>query len=63
MKHKCKKQTIFLVLGNNEREERTVTYRKHGEQKATTVTIDEFVSMLNNKLKIKIVYIFKIWYT
>ena len=53
MKHKCKKQTIFLVLGNNERDERTVTYRKHGEQKATTVTIDEFVSMLKQQIKDK----------
>ena len=35
------KANYILVLGNNERDERTVTYRKHGEQKATTVTIDE----------------------
>ena len=40
-------------IGNNERDERTVTYRKHGEQKATTVTIDEFVSMLKQQIKDK----------
>lgn len=33
------------MLGNNERAQRTVTYRKHGEQKATTVSIEDFVDM------------------
>ena len=47
------KANYILVLGNNERDERTVTYRKHGEQKATTVTIDEFVSMLKQQIKDK----------
>ena len=27
------KQIMVLVLGNNERDERTATYRKYGEQK------------------------------
>ena len=47
------KANYILVLGNNERDERTVTYRKHGEQKATTVTINEFVSMLKQQIKDK----------
>ena len=47
------KANYILVLGNNERDERTVTYRKLGEQKATTVTIDEFVSMLKQQIKHK----------
>ncbi len=40
-----KKIPYQLVLGDKERDERTVTYRQYGEQKATTVTIDEFVNM------------------
>ena len=40
-----------LVLGNNERDENTVTYRKYGEESTTTVTIEEFIDMLNNRLK------------
>ena len=47
------KVPYLLVLGNNERDERSVTYCKHGEQKATTVTIDEFVSMLKQQIKDK----------
>jgi threonyl-tRNA synthetase len=39
-----------LVLGNNERDERTVTYRRYGEQKQTTITIDEFVDMVLNEI-------------
>ena len=48
-----KKIPYQLVLGDNERDNGTVTYRKHGEQKATTVTIDEFVSMLKQQIKDK----------
>lgn len=44
------KVPYLLVLGNNERDEKTVTYRKHGEQKQTTVPFDEFVTMLNKQL-------------
>ena len=47
------KANYILVLGNNEREEKTVTYRKHGEQKATTVSIQEFIDMLKTEIKEK----------
>ena len=47
------KANYILVLGNNERDERTVTYRKHGEQKATTVSIDAFIDMLKTEIKEK----------
>ena len=40
----------LLVLGNNERDEKTVTYRKHGEQKQITVPFDDFVAMLNQQI-------------
>ena len=41
-----KKIPYQLVLGDKERDERTVTYRQYGEQKQTTVTFDEFVNMV-----------------
>ena len=40
-----------LVLGNNERDNNTVTYRKYGEETTTTVTTEEFIDMLNNQVK------------
>ena len=40
-----------LVLGDNERDNNTVTYRKYGEANATTVSKEEFISMLNNQVK------------
>ena len=40
-----------LVLGNNERDNNTVTYRKYGEEKTTTVTSEEFITMINNQRK------------
>ena len=44
------KVPYLLVLGNNERDEKTVTYRKHGEQKQITVPFDDFVAMLNQQI-------------
>ena len=38
-----KKIPYQLVLGDKERDERTVTYRQYGEQKQTTVSLDEFI--------------------
>lgn len=35
-----------LVLGDNEVQNNTVTYRKYGEQAQTTVTVDEFINMI-----------------
>ena len=40
-----------LVLGNNERDNNTVTYRKYGEEKTTTVTSEEFINMISNQRK------------
>ena len=44
------KVPYLVVLGNNERDEKTVTYRKHGEQKQITVPFDDFVAMLNQQI-------------
>ena len=40
-----------LVLGNNERDNNTVTYRKYGEEKTTTITFEEFINLLINQRK------------
>ena len=48
-----KKDTYQLSLGNNEKEEKTITFRKHGEQKSTTVPQAEFLAMLKNEIKNK----------
>ena len=46
-----KKIPYTLVLGNNERDNNTVTYRKFGQEKTTTITIEEFLDMLANQIK------------
>ena len=48
-----KKIPYQLVLGDNERDNGTVTYRKHGEKNQTTVTFEEFVELLNTEVENK----------
>lgn len=48
-----KKIPYQLVLGDNERDNGTVTYRKHGEKKQSTVTFEEFVELLNTEVENK----------
>ena len=48
-----KKIPYQLVLGDKERDERTVTYRQYGEQKQTTVSLDEFICMILKKIEDK----------
>jgi len=40
-----------LVLGNTERDNNTVTYRKYGEEKTTTVSSEEFITMIESQRK------------
>ena len=47
------KVPYLLVLGNNEKNDRTVTYRLHGEKETTTVSIDAFIDMVTDKIKTK----------
>ena len=48
-----KKIPYQLVLRDKERDERTVTYRQYGEQKQTTVSLDEFVNMVLKQIEEK----------
>ncbi len=47
------KVPYILVLGNNEKNERTVTFRLHGQQESTTIALDEFVEKIKKEIKTK----------
>ena len=49
------KAPYILVLGKNEVADRTVTYRLHGQQATTTVSLEEFVEKLNDEIRTKAV--------
>lgn len=44
-----------LVLGDNEKEKRTVTYRKYQSEEKVEVSIDEFVKLIKDEIKNKVV--------
>lgn len=48
-----RKINYTLILGDNEKLDRTVSYRLHGEKDTTTVSIDEFVKLLKNEIENK----------
>ena len=45
-----KKINYTLILGDNEKLDRTVSYRLHGEKETTTVSLDEFIKLLNDEI-------------
>ena len=45
-----KKIPYTLVLGNNERDNGTVTYRKYGEENSTTVSKEAFLDMITKQV-------------
>ena len=40
-----------LVIGDNEKDNQTVTYRKYGTKEQITVTVDEFLNLLKEEIK------------
>lgn len=48
-----KKVPYTLVIGDKEMENGTVTYRKYGSEKQTTVSLEEFVNMVKEEIKTK----------
>lgn len=42
-----------IVLGDKEVESNTVTYRKFGQQEQVTITLDDFISLLQEDIKLK----------
>ena len=47
------KVSYLLVIGFNEQENKTVSYRLHGEQDTTTLPLDEFVEKIDTEIKNK----------
>lgn len=45
-----KKVPYTLILGDQEKENNTISYRLHGEKDTTTVTQDEFIDMLEQEI-------------
>jgi len=48
-----KKIPYTIVLGDHERDDRTVTYRKYGSQEQITVKVEDFLAMVNEEIKTK----------
>ena len=48
-----RKINYTLILGDNEKTDNTISYRRHGEKDTTTVSIDEFVILLKNEISTK----------
>ncbi len=48
------KVPYMLVLGMNEKDEQTVTYRLHGHRESTTVSLDEFTAKVKKEIKDKV---------
>ena len=46
-----KKIPYTIVLGDHERDERTVTYRKYGQQEQITVPVNEFLELIKKEIK------------
>lgn len=46
-----KKIPFTLVIGDKEVENNTVTYREYGKEEQVTVTLDEFVKLIQDKVK------------
>ena len=47
-----RKINYTLILGDDEKNNNTISYRRHGEKDTTTVTIDEFIKLLEEEVEI-----------
>ena len=45
-----------LVIGDHERDDKTVTYRRFGAQDQITVSVDEFLKLINKEIKDKVYF-------
>ncbi len=51
--NQTKKIPYVLVIGDKEKENKEISYRRHGEEKTTTVSIEQFISMIQEEIKNK----------
>ncbi len=52
--NQMKKSPFMLILGDTERDEKTISFRRYGEQKTTTVSQEEFVELVTNEITTKL---------
>ncbi len=51
-----KKVPYMLILGQREVDEKLVSYRRAGSEETTTISLEEFIELLNNDIKDKVRY-------
>ena len=52
-----RKVPFTLVLGDQERDDKTVTYRRFGAQEQITVSIEEFLKLIDDEIKNKTIFV------
>ena len=45
-----KKIPLTLILGDQERDNETISYRVHGERETTTVSLDDFINNIKDTI-------------
>ena len=48
-----KKIPITLILGDSERDNKTISYREYGSEETTTLSIDEFINLIKERVNNK----------
>ena len=48
-----KKIPYTLILGDKEKDEKTISYRKYSSKQTTTLSLNDFIKELNNRIKTK----------
>lgn len=51
-----KKAPFTLVIGDSEKDEKAISFRRHGSQKTTTMSQDEFMAYVKNEITEKVIY-------
>ncbi|MDL2276706.1 threonine--tRNA ligase [Breznakia sp. OttesenSCG-928-G09] len=51
--NQMKKNPFMLIIGDNERDEKSISFRRHGSQKTTTLSQDEFVKLVVEEIESK----------
>ena len=50
------KVPMTIILGQNEVDNNTISFRRHAEEDTTTLSIDEFINLINEEIKNKVRY-------
>ena len=52
-----RKVPFTLVLGDQERDNKTVTYRRFGANEQINVSVDEFLKLIDKEIKEKTIFV------